>query len=749
MAWSLVDSTQYQTGATKTTSFTVTLPTNAAGDVCIISAYKDGTNGNWSMAGGSSSWTLLSTNQSTTGAGRSTAIMYKVVGAGESNPTIVYSSNARQEISWTCHTFRSSVNTLSDANIIEDWAFAEGAGVQNPSNPDVTGTQADACVVLFQMQNLDDCTGAGAPSGYTLGETIIGSSMDNRQQLIAYDLAVASGVESPGAWTSTWNSSSSDYSVYSLMLHTDAPPTNPTITSISDMQLDVGETGIVLNGSDFGDPQGFGGVYIGDDPDYNTATLVSQTIDTWTDTQITFDVALGSFSDQHLWVFVEHDNLAVSNSQFINTGVADYIAKAAFTGTTLIYPFQNSTVDSIRNLGSLNQAGVTNFVTHPITRWDTHSLTFTDYSWCYRESETLSGYDTVSERAIGLWVDLDRVYQQNISIGCNGVFDMFGIKIGPGNALMGTSESNTSMMLTQSYGDFKLTTGRPYYLLIKVTAGTGLLRLFVDGVEMAKSVGTNVGTPQSWTFKTIRWGSVYAAVIGGHATDFVAPFDSNISQVHYWMDATPTDTEIREVLFELAAPPTDTLTSGTGAAMQTAMDAIAPKAYQDVPLPILVEKPTDGGGDMTLTLDSVTFDSRCSMHIQWEGDPGDTLTVVNDGTSNCDLSFCSTPNGGTILVPATAPITVNVKDIVDKTNIQGARVYIEAAAGGPLTVGDEIFNGLTDANGDILVSLSYTSDQPIVGKVRKASGAPYYKNTQLSATVLSDGADVSIFMERD
>lgn len=43
--------------------------------------------------------------------------------------------------------------------------------------------------------------------------------------------------------------------------------------------------------------------------------------------------------------------------------------------------------------------------------------------------------------------------------------------------------------------------------------------------------------------------------------------------------------------------------------------------------------------------------------------------------------------------------------------------------------------GLTDVNGQISTSRSFISNQPVTGRVRKASAAPYYATRNLSGTI--------------
>ena len=70
---------------------------------------------------------------------------------------------------------------------------------------------------------------------------------------------------------------------------------------------------------------------------------------------------------------------------------------------------------------------------------------------------------------------------------------------------------------------------------------------------------------------------------------------------------------------------------------------------------------------------------------------------------------------------APVPIKVTVKDINTLGLIQGARVFVETAAGGPASPGVEIINELTDIDGEVNDTYDYVGDQPISGRVRKAT----------------------------
>jgi hypothetical protein len=105
--------------------------------------------------------------------------------------------------------------------------------------------------------------------------------------------------------------------------------------------------------------------------------------------------------------------------------------------------------------------------------------------------------------------------------------------------------------------------------------------------------------------------------------------------------------------------------------------------------------------------------------------------------------------GATKTNPSILPITVNVVDSAG-VDIENARVYMVADAGGPQAEGTLILNTLTSSSGVASGSSSVATDQPVSGWVRKASGSPFYKTNVYSSTIDSDnGVVVNVIMLED
>lgn len=98
------------------------------------------------------------------------------------------------------------------------------------------------------------------------------------------------------------------------------------------------------------------------------------------------------------------------------------------------------------------------------------------------------------------------------------------------------------------------------------------------------------------------------------------------------------------------------------------------------------------------------------------------------------------------------PVTIQVtaKDAETSAAINAPRVYIEADSGGDLTPGTVIMNTLANASGIATdTGFAYTSDQPIVGRVRRGTSAPYYRTAPISGTITAEGLDITAFMVKD
>lgn len=128
---------------------------------------------------------------------------------------------------------------------------------------------------------------------------------------------------------------------------------------------------------------------------------------------------------------------------------------------------------------------------------------------------------------------------------------------------------------------------------------------------------------------------------------------------------------------------------------------------------------------------------------------GQTLTI-NVGAGYTTPTYYNTGTGTVTVVSGQVTTTVTARDAVTNAVVVGARVYLIAGAGGPLTAGEVIFNTLTDSNGEVTDIRSLASNQPVEGWVRKGTSSTYYKSSTISATISnSTGLDLTVLMIRD
>ena len=129
---------------------------------------------------------------------------------------------------------------------------------------------------------------------------------------------------------------------------------------------------------------------------------------------------------------------------------------------------------------------------------------------------------------------------------------------------------------------------------------------------------------------------------------------------------------------------------------------------------------------------------------------GQTLTI-NVGSGYSTPTVYNTGTGTVNVVSGQVTLTVTVKDINTGFVIQGARVYVVADSGGALAQGTVIIDkDLTDVNGQVSDTRSYSGNQPITGVVRYSTNTPFYKTAPVSGTISSaSGLNITVQMIPD
>jgi len=118
-------------------------------------------------------------------------------------------------------------------------------------------------------------------------------------------------------------------------------------------------------------------------------------------------------------------------------------------------------------------------------------------------------------------------------------------------------------------------------------------------------------------------------------------------------------------------------------------------------------------------------------------------------TLNLTNSTVTTNTGPSITIVNAVVVRVTAND-TSGSPIEDARVLLVADAGGPLPVDTEILGANTNASGIVEdTAFNFTSNQPVIGRVRKGTNTPYYKTSALSGTITSAGFEAAVFLVED
>jgi len=529
----------------------------------------------------------------------------------------------------------------------------------------------------------------------------------------------------------------------------------PVITDVEDELLGAAEADVLLDGLGFEATQGTGKLELSDNSVYATGTKVTQSIDSWSDDEIQFDVTIGALDEGALWLWVTTDGAELSNGYKVNVGLAPHDPAMAL-GADHWWTFDNVWTDSVAGSGwGAVTRGTPDFLARTISRTTTYAGRMNDGDdGTETPQSSYMNLGTHASRNVGGWVEVDSyqllpaaIYEEG-----GGVNNLYFI-LGSGNILLCNAADSNNNWKAQTFSDTPLIPNRPYHILFDMqgTGGHGTIRMYIDGVIQASYTGSITSATMSSHSGDISIGKPGSSLDTG-GTDISY---KSVDTVYYsnwgsWSNtgggAPLTATEIRDDLFRDGAIAKYAISSGTESAMQTAIEAYDDSTHVDWPLTYDIKGKT-GGGDIELTLTDQVFPDEVSLQVRYQGDAD--LTIRNSGTSNLVASKVWAQTGGTVTIIETAQITVTVRDLSTGSVIQGARVYIEADAGGPLTEGDEILNTTTNASGIVTGEIDYTSAQPIVARVRSASGTPYYKTSPFVGSIGANGFDLTAYMLGD
>ena len=489
----------------------------------------------------------------------------------------------------------------------------------------------------------------------------------------------------------------------------------PTITSCPDIHLT--STNVTCSGFSFEASQGTGKLELADSNIYSSATKVTQTIDSWSDTSIQFDFVQGALSNNStVYAFVTNDSGDTSYGFPITLGLLPYTDAVNSLVPGHFWKFQNNYTDSgfsKRGLSDIDQSVVGtggSFTTGTLLCEDTtHSWQISSET----DGRSLSSIDDVNndsfERSFGGWFQLGGTQTSLSLIFKEGsVQTALALMIGLGNSVMAIMADDTTHPTNniQCYSDLKLTPDRPYHLLIRFSyAETPKeFRLFIDGEEQSSTDGNPTSEVEFDTHSNaMTWNDPNGGYlkVGDQNSLFTGQedaywsmwtlfnsLDGTTNAGNYHNGSLNKTTQIRDILFRRGAIPKHTISSNTESNMQTQIDALASSVVADWPLGIRVEDSSTAGADLELTADDITFNSRCSVNLEWRG--AGTLTYVLDNGSSVDSNKIFTPLGGTVNTVTATDVSVTCVDSSTGSAISGARVLMKAASGGDLPFEDSV-----------------------------------------------------------
>lgn len=683
---------------TGTTALSLTLPTHQTDDLGIICMYNDQDLGVHSITV-ASGWTNLADNLTSLGRDMHTSVWYKFfTSASETNPSC--NSTANEELSCVVHVFRG-VDTVYDIkySYINDDNLQDTPTGETVTPADVTSDFDNAGAVQFLCMSHDDVVTANTPTGYTLGETIVGGTKDYRQITAAYDLDVGTaGAKSYVKFIHDLNNQVCEYHMYHIILE-EAQPIHITDVD-TDEKIATDQENVVATGDGFESTQGTGLLELVENSDY-TGTKVTQTIDSWSDTSIQFDVVQGGLSEGVVYAFVTNDSGDRTSGLPVTLGFGPYDPTIGMDEGPDVYWTMNNTYNDT-GLSSGNhpfnniQGGTPDFEATPITRTNTHSFRLnsrTDYSEP-PDSIWMNITNQHERRRLGGWIQLQ---SDQLLPGCvfeegGGVNNIYFV-IGYGSILMANIEDDGDFAI-QAYADFPLTLGRPYHIMCAFDGSNdgNEFYLLIDGVKQT----VTSGNPPAKTNQVTHGGnptfgdSQQNLQTGGQDINYAAVDDCLFAHWGSWSkvgQGIPSDTEIRQLLFENGALASGSLDADTQANMQTQLENNHDsKTHADWPLSLEIPAPSSGGPDLELTATDQVFPDEISIHIRWLGTG--TLTWRNSGTSNASVTH--RPGNGTVTFIETAPVTVIVQNIEDSSNVENARAFLIADTGGPLPAEESV-----------------------------------------------------------
>jgi len=632
MATSLVGYTTSRTDNTASTS--ISLPSGVVdGDVLIVFAAKDGTSSP-SIAGFNTQY-----NAAATGGSSRDAVFWKVA---QGEPSSYVYNNGGNERAWVMlAVFREvdNVNPFDDFQVLSN-----NANDATQTVPAINRSIADQMCVAFLGLESGNSGNPLNPTWSSGGWTTIS---DNENAPPGTGGGSASGAFATQQTNNTGTLPSTDFSyaggsstgqTIAFTLNAGAPP-EIGITS-ADTRIFGNDTGLEINGFGFDAVQGTGKVEIGDTSDYSIATLETQTVVSWSDTQVIYNTtSLSNFTDGFLFVFIT-DSAGNRASTELVFGVLPYEELIRQTspdhwwGLNGFYDDLAGTIPMTNSIVAIN-----GFANLGISEGTTQSWRVQGGK---RETGNSSNMNlsTTTNRLMGGWVRFGGVskvfsciYEEGGSINNLAFF------LGVGNTLI-AQLADTGDDNVQAFSDFSLEPNRNYHILFRFsyTDADKRFDLYIDGIRQSSTSGNPLTSSDLDAHSgDIVFGNGGGNLeVGGTNVSFSAQEDTYYSN---WVTYSVSKSQdLISDLFRRGAVPEYIITKGTQAEMQTQLDAIAGTIASNSPLTIRIEETTDTA-PLNLDLDSFTFSELSTIQLEYRGLKDLNITNVNGSNLVADKVY--------------------------------------------------------------------------------------------------------------
>ncbi len=158
--------------------------------------------------------------------------------------------------------------------------------------------------------------------------------------------------------------------------------------------------------------------------------------------------------------------------------------------------------------------------------------------------------------------------------------------------------------------------------------------------------------------------------------------------------------------------------------------------------------------------DATTFDPVESARILLEADTGGSLpsaescTITRSGsTASVSHTAHGMSEGMTVIIRGADQDAYNGAFVISNVTTNGYDYTVsgtpDTPATGTITATAVVMQGVTDSNGLLTASFEYSTSQPVLGKVRRATTGTKYKTGVITGTITSSGLDATVLLISD